>query len=466
MLIPVPEHQRKDGIRTGRLVHADDVGATPGGGTEDNFDLLPTRETPHRVVRDELGLETEVGKVGLDLTANEGAKQTETLSLASVNFQNLLLETTLNQLITGEPDVLGRAESLERDFVLVRLLELLSGEDLVDEPLLTLDDDGSTLLHLLLFLLRDLAGCLGHILQIFAGLVTPQHILEWGFVEMVVNVVEGVLGDITNDQVGVPPDFATLVAFHVTNEQLDEGRFTRTVRSKDGDAGGQGNLECDVVELLNSLGGILEANFAHLQQTLLLGLDTLKQRGIGELELVVFQGLESIVRLGLRDNLHEAFEVAAVSPKLEAVEMENIGDDVIEEARVVGDDDGSTSGQAGEVLLQPGDVNDVEMVRGLIEQEDVSLEQHGTSKSQLHLPTTGQTTDGMCLAFIAETDGGESRNDLRLISEDAVVTQDEVKDGSLGLRTVDVVLDVEGSDHIGGWEALNLTVERLTLNSD
>jgi hypothetical protein len=43
------------------------------------------------------------------------------------------------------------------------------------------------------------------------------------------------------------------------------------------------------------------------------------------------------------------------------------------------------------------------------------------------------------------------------VSEDTLVTQDEVKDGSLGLRTVDVVLDVEGSDLIGRWEALNLT---------
>jgi hypothetical protein len=34
------------------------------------------------------------------------------------------------------------------------------------------------LLHLLLFLLGDLAGSLGHLLQILAGLVTPQHVLE------------------------------------------------------------------------------------------------------------------------------------------------------------------------------------------------------------------------------------------------------------------------------------------------
>jgi hypothetical protein len=264
----------------------------------------------------------------------------------------------------------------------------------------------------------------------------------------------------------VPPDFATLVGLHVANEQLDEGRFARTVGSKDGDTGGQGNLEGDVVELLNRLGGVLEANFAHLQQTLLLGLDTLKQRGIGELELVVLEGFKSIVGLGLGDNLHEVLEVTTVSPELEAVEVENIGDDVVEEARVVRDDNGSAIGQASEVALQPGDVNDVEMVSGLIEQEDVSLEQHGTGKSQLHLPTTRKTSNSMSLALIVETDRGEGRNNLRLVSEDTLVTQDEVEHRGLSLGTVDVVLDVEGSDLIRGWETLNLTVERLTLGSE
>jgi len=152
------------------------VGAAPGGSTEDNFDLLPTRETPHRVVGNELGLKTEVSEVSLDLTTNEGTEETKALSLTGVDLQNLLLETALNQLITGEPDVLGRAQPFERDLVLVGLLELLTGEDLVDEPLLTLNDDGGTFLHLLLFFLTDLAGGFGHILQILAGLVTPQHV--------------------------------------------------------------------------------------------------------------------------------------------------------------------------------------------------------------------------------------------------------------------------------------------------
>ena len=77
----------------------------------------------------------------------------------------------------------------------------------------------------------------------------------------------------------------------------------------------------------------------HLEQTLLLGLDTLKERGIGKLELVVLSGLESVVGLGLGNLLHKLLEVTAVSAELEAVQVEDVGDGVVEECRVVRDDD-------------------------------------------------------------------------------------------------------------------------------
>ena len=77
----------------------------------------------------------------------------------------------------------------------------------------------------------------------------------------------------------------------------------------------------------------------HLEQTLLLGLDTLKERGIGELELIVLSGLESVVGLGFGNLLHELLKVTAVSAELEAVQVEDVGDGVVEEGRVVRDDD-------------------------------------------------------------------------------------------------------------------------------
>jgi hypothetical protein len=156
---------------------------------------------------------------------------------------------------------------------------------------------------------------------------------------MVINVVESMLGDVTDDQVGMLPDFTALVGFHVTNEELDEGRFAGSVGTEDGNTRRERDLESDVVELLNGLGGVLESNLAHLQQTLLLSLDTLKERWVGELEPVVLGGLECVIRLGLGDLLDEGLEVAFVSPDLEAIQVEDIGDGVVEEARVVGYND-------------------------------------------------------------------------------------------------------------------------------
>ena len=98
-------------------------------------------------------------------------------------------------------------------------------------------------------------------------------------------------------------------------------------------------MERDVVQLLHGLRRVLEADLAHLEQGLLLGLDTVEERRVGELELVVLGRLEGVVRLGLGDGLDERLEVTAVAAELEAVEVENVGDGVVEEARVVRDDD-------------------------------------------------------------------------------------------------------------------------------
>lgn len=41
-------------------------------------------------MRDELGLETKVSEVLLNLPTNEGTEKTETLGLASINFKDFL----------------------------------------------------------------------------------------------------------------------------------------------------------------------------------------------------------------------------------------------------------------------------------------------------------------------------------------------------------------------------------------
>lgn len=169
-------------------------------------------------------------------------------------------------------------------------------------------------------------------------------------------MMEGVLRDVADDQVRVLPDLTALVGLGVANEKLDEGGLAGTVRAENSDARGEGNLKGDVVELLHVRRGVLESNLApasqiskmlrqlqliyvHLEERLLLRLDTVEQGRVGELELVVLERLETVVRLGLWDGLDERFEVTTVALELEAVNVDNIGDDVVEEARVVRDDD-------------------------------------------------------------------------------------------------------------------------------
>jgi hypothetical protein len=156
---------------------------------------------------------------------------------------------------------------------------------------------------------------------------------------VIIDVVEGMLGDITNDQVRVLPDFTPLVGLHIANQELDESRFTGTVGAKDSDTGRKRNLQSNVVELLLGLGRVLEADLTHLEQTLFLGLDTLEEGRIGKLELVILCSLESVIRLGFGDVLDKLIEVSTVAAELEAVEVQHVSDCVVEEGRIVGDDD-------------------------------------------------------------------------------------------------------------------------------
>lgn len=247
----------------------------------------------------------------------------------------LLLESTTDKLITRKPHVLRGGKTLEGTFVLERLLELLSVDDLVDSPLDTFNDDDSSFLHLLLLLLGEFSVTLGEFFEILTGLVTLKHVLKRSQVEVVVNVVESVLSDVTDDQVGVFPDFSSLVGFGLSDEKLDEGRFTGSVGSENGDTGRERDLERDVVKLLNGGSRVLESDVTHLHERLLLGLDTIEKGRVGEGEVVILERVELVVSLGLGNELDESVEVTGVPLDLELVQVENVGTDVVEESRVV-----------------------------------------------------------------------------------------------------------------------------------
>lgn len=98
------------------------------------------------------------------------------------------------------------------------------------------------------------------------------------------------------------------------------------------------------------------------------------------------------------------------------------------------------------------------MVGGLIEEEDIGLEENGASEGELHLPSSGEGSDSGLLALGGEANGLEDGAALGLGLEDTLVLDDERDDGVLGLVSVDIVLDVEGADLVGRRESLNLSV--------
>ena len=62
-----------------------------------------------------------------------------------------------------------------------------------------------------------------------------------------------------------------------------------------------------------------------------------------------------------------------VAAKFEAVEVEDIGDCVVNETGVLGDDDRCAVSETSEVVLEPRDADDVQVVSRFIEQENVGL---------------------------------------------------------------------------------------------
>jgi hypothetical protein len=73
----------------------------------------------------------------------------------------------------------------------------------------------------------------------------------------------------------------------------------------------------------------------HLKQTLLLILTPSKRGGSEALACNIFGGFKSVVGPDLRDLLNELLEVTTISAELEAVQVKDVRDSIVEEARVV-----------------------------------------------------------------------------------------------------------------------------------
>ena len=452
----------------GGFVKDDHVRTLPRAGGEHDLDTLTTGKTTHTRVGDQLSLDTELSAVGFDLLTDQRAELTAGKGLLLVNLGNHL-GVRLDDFVTGNPGVVAghhRNPALlleanvftksERTLVLVGVLELSAGVDTNDTTLGTLDL--VDLVHGLLIVVGDdLVGTV-HGLTVLTGLETPLDVFRGGLLQVVIDVSESVLLNVGDTDVLVLVDL-TAGGDQLTGQDVDQGRFTGTVGTNDGNTRAKGHLETDVGNLGAGGTGVLEGHVVDTNDGLGLGLDTLKETRLGELEFEV-GGTQLVVRTSGGKLLDELTQGTTVTLKLEALVVDDVLKNVVQEAAVVGDHDGSAR-RGFEVVLQPFDVLDVQVVGGLIEQENVGLFEHSTSQSQLHLPTTRKGGDGALELLAEETEFLELVLDIGLVGLQANFVElldGPADNGLLRVGGVQVVLNEDGLDLILLGETLELLV--------
>jgi len=452
----------------GRLVKDDQMRTLPRAGGQDDLDTLSTGKTQHAGMGNELGIKTEVGAVLLDLLADQRTELSRGESLLLIDIGNHLLMGGEN-LGTWDPGVVGshhRSPSLvlhadvltesEGTLVLVGVLELAARVDTDNTTLSALDL--VDLVHGLLVLIGDdLVGTI-HSLTILTSLETPLDVLGWSLLQVVIDMRESVLLDVCDTDVLVGVDI-TNGWDELTGQDVDESRLASTVGANDGNTGTERALEGDVGDLWLGSTWVLEGHLVDTDDGLGLGLDTLKETWFWELELHL-GGTELVVRLGGWALLDELLQVTTVTLELEALVVDDVLADVVQEGGVVGNDDGRARGVL-EVLLEPLDVLHVQMVSRLIEKQNIWVLEHGTSQSQLHLPTTGKSGDQVAGHLCGETEIGEAALDLFLGSLHTNLGQllhGPGNGGLLSIGRVKVVLNEHSLDLGLLWETLNLLV--------
>mmetsp|Transcript_13608 Transcript_13608/g.19363 ORF Transcript_13608/g.19363 Transcript_13608/m.19363 type:complete len:242 (-) Transcript_13608:237-962(-) len=216
------------------------------------------------------------------------------------------------------------------------------------------------------------------------------------------------LGNVGNTSVGVLPDISDL-RFDLTNKKLNHGRLSGPVLSDTGNTRRQRHLHRNIEECWLLITWVSESTLGHFHESFTLGLDTLDRTRLGELELHLGLG-EREVRTGTRLDLDELIEVTLVRMQLQVLNLHNVGTAVVKETRVVRNHDTSNVGERVDVLLHPGNIDNIEMVGRFIEKQNIGLLKHSTSKGKLHTPSTGESGHsviGLGLSIRNETDSGK-----------------------------------------------------------
>mmetsp|Transcript_25501 Transcript_25501/g.30949 ORF Transcript_25501/g.30949 Transcript_25501/m.30949 type:complete len:419 (+) Transcript_25501:213-1469(+) len=283
----------------GRLVKDDNMRLVPHSSGQHNLHLLTSRKSGHTVVGGVFSLKTNIGKMLLNVSGGQGPLvHALTSGDLLIHEVAVLGETSPLKSLLGDEDLVVEGTTLEGNLVFV-LLHLLVLPPLASQLLhnfLQLDDvtlrvgtvHKDRLPALLLLFLSEGEVGLHQGLLVVTVLVTPLDVLVGGLVKMVLNVCEGVLGNVSNTDVRVLPD-NTVLGLELTNQELDHGGLTSTVDTNACNARGQRDLDSDARDGGLGVARVGEGAARHLHEGLTLGLDTFKETRLGQDESLLLR---------------------------------------------------------------------------------------------------------------------------------------------------------------------------------
>jgi hypothetical protein len=214
----------------GRLIENEALRFRPHGGGDNDLDLLSSRQSSHLVVFGDISIESDIHQMLTNELERHLARTSSfSRSFEVVEFLDEFGESEVDKLLTGHPGVSVHAESSPLDLVRVRLLELLTTDNVLEESSSSvLSSDGSVENRLLL--VGEGTSSLQSLLLVDTFLVTPLNVLNGGLLEMLLDVVESVLSDVGDSEVRVLLDLSR-VGDGLSGEKLDESRLSSSVGS-------------------------------------------------------------------------------------------------------------------------------------------------------------------------------------------------------------------------------------------
>ena len=287
-------------------------------------------------------------------------------------------------------------------------------------------------------------------LLVAAQVEAVLQVLQRRVFDALLEVVHGVLRDVREAQVMVLPHLPdALVGRELADQQLHQGRLARAVGADERCSRILRDLHVGVGENLAVGAGVGERHLFHVHHALVPGLDALQRAGLGEANgldvsrLVVADGVKGVLHRSRRftsgrpvliqrrqrgdrravshlgevgvatdaldlldgvvrrrqrgDNLGlealKILEAHGVVGQVLIVEVNDVGEDVREEVVVVRHQADGGVREGLEVVGEPGDRGGVQVVGGLVEEQDLGVPEHRPRDGQLHPPPSGERLD-------------------------------------------------------------------------